>query len=204
MVWDGYKKAVKADPAGVATVLSIPLEKYATPERLSMQPSLKDELAWVIEVESTWDPAIQNPYSNATGLIQFIPSTAAKLGTTTQALKGMNRAEQARYVQAYLDLVMPKPRLRRPGDLYLSVFYPNAIGNADSSVIAPVDSKIWTQNPGLREGSNGPITAGSVRRRGTAGTTPIVPTGADIATGGSVIALIILGIYLWRMNKFRS
>lgn len=46
-----------------------------------------------------FDPA------RATGIIQFLPSTARKLGTTTAALHGMTAAQQMTYVQRYFERV---------------------------------------------------------------------------------------------------
>src|SRR5208282_3601342 len=62
-----------------------------------------DWLAAVIAWESGWsfDPAKQNSIG-ATGLIQFMPSTAKGLGTTTDALKAMTFVEQMDWVQKYL------------------------------------------------------------------------------------------------------
>ena len=55
------------------------------------------------ETGGTFNPGIRNAAgSGATGLIQFMPSAAAGLGTSTQALAGMSRAEQMKYVEKYL------------------------------------------------------------------------------------------------------
>ena len=48
-------------------------------------------------------PAVLFALFGATGLIQFLPSTARGLGTTTDALAGMSSVEQLNYVEKYFD-----------------------------------------------------------------------------------------------------
>jgi len=60
-----------------------------------------DELLSVIEKESAFDSSNVNDSSGATGLIQFIPKTAADLGTTTADLKAMSVLDQLDYVDKY-------------------------------------------------------------------------------------------------------
>jgi hypothetical protein len=52
----------------------------------------------------------------------------------------------------------PNPKLQ---DLYLCVFWPAAVGQADNYVIAPAGSQVATQNIGLQDGT-GQITCASV------------------------------------------
>ena len=67
------------------------------------------ELASLMGFESswTWSPSVRNPSGGATGLIQFMPSTAKMLGTTTDQLAAMSAVQQLDYVKAYLAR-MPK------------------------------------------------------------------------------------------------
>lgn len=60
-----------------------------------------DAIATVISSESRFQPAAKNPYATATGLIQFIESTANSLGTTTAALRTMSAEEQLPYVEKF-------------------------------------------------------------------------------------------------------
>lgn len=81
------------------------------------------------ETAGTWSPSIRNPKSTATGLIQFLESTAKRLGTTTDALAAMTAVQQMTYVQAYLEAVAKTyGPLSAESDLYMAVFYPAAIG----------------------------------------------------------------------------
>jgi hypothetical protein len=84
---------------------------------------------WLMQVmynESGLNPAAINPYSDAIGLIQFMPDTAANLGTSTDDLLQMSNVEQLDYVYKYLKGYAHK--LDSYIDLYFSVFFPLAIG----------------------------------------------------------------------------
>lgn len=106
------------------------MESYAqdiidVSERLGIEPKW---LANVINFESKGgDPTAVNPRSNATGLIQFIPSTASKLGTSTGALLQMSGKEQMKWVEKYLTPY--KGKMNKQEDVYTAVFFPSALGN---------------------------------------------------------------------------
>lgn len=101
-------------------------------------------LANLIHHESRFNPQAVNPSTNATGLIQFIPSTARSLGTTTDALRGMTGVQQMAYVEKYLSKF--KGKFNSPADTYMAVFYPAAIGKpADWSF----PSEVSRYNPGI-------------------------------------------------------
>jgi hypothetical protein len=100
-------------------------------------------LANVVNFESGGNPQARNPYSSATGLIQFIKSTASRLGTSVDALYGMSGTEQMAYVERYF--APYKGRLSSQEDVYMAVFYPKAIGNPDYRFPASV----LAVNPGI-------------------------------------------------------
>ena len=79
----------------------------------------------------------------ATGLIQFMPSTAEGLGTTTDKLRAMSNVEQLVYVQKHLSRFRGK--YQSFVDLYCAVFWPAAVGKPDSYVIT--SDKVAAQNP---------------------------------------------------------
>lgn len=82
----------------------------------------------VMNFESGLDPKAKNPYSSATGLIQFMYDTAIELGTTTMALYNMSNVEQMEYVDKYLSNVKSRyGAFNGIEDLYLAIFYPAAI-----------------------------------------------------------------------------
>lgn len=71
--------------------------------------------------------------SGATGLIQFMPSTAKQLGTTTDALAAMTAEDQLRFVYAYF---LPYAgRLHNLGDIYMTILWPKAVGQPDNFVL---------------------------------------------------------------------
>lgn len=80
------------------------------------------------ETSGTFSPSIKNPHSSATGLIQFMDSTAKGLGTTTAALAQMSNVQQLDYVKKYYQGVIQRHgTIDNVGEAYLAVFYPAAI-----------------------------------------------------------------------------
>lgn len=77
--------------------------------------------------ESGMNPRARNKKSNATGLIQFMPSTARNLGTSTKELYDMSVIQQLPYVKLYLERINPSKKFDSFQDLYLAVFYPHAM-----------------------------------------------------------------------------
>jgi len=90
---------------------------------LSIHP---DDLMVCMYAESRLNEKAQNPKTRATGLIQFMPTTAVGLGTTVENLMSMNNVQQLGYVYKYF-----KPyagRLHTVYDLYKVVFFPIMLG----------------------------------------------------------------------------
>jgi hypothetical protein len=103
--------------------------------------------------------------SGATGLIQFIPSTALALGTTIQDLSKMTPEDQLFYVHKYF---LPyKHRLKTIDDVYMAVLWPRAIGEPDDFVLFDVISKPTTyrQNASLDFNRDGKITKAEACKR---------------------------------------
>lgn len=68
----------------------------------------------------------RSPVSTATGLIQFMRSTAISLGTTVEKLAAMPEGNQLNFVYKYF-----KPfagRLHNIADVYMVILYPKAVG----------------------------------------------------------------------------
>lgn len=136
--------------------------------------------AMAFETNETFSPSIRNPYSGATGLIQFISSTAQKLGTTTDALAAMTAERQLDYVQRYMQPYTN--RLRSVEDVYMAILWPKAIGQPNSSVLMSRSSTdasnklAYEQNAPLDANRDGYITkaeaAEPVRQRLTKGLLP--------------------------------
>lgn len=127
----------------------------------------------VMYFESRFSPSIVNPSGGATGLIQFIPSTARKLGTTTAALKGMSRLQQLKYVEAYYADIRRWTKVKKFTsylDLYISTFHPAALGKADSYVVGRKGSNAYDWNKAIdtRWGNaDGVLTLGDFRAYAT-------------------------------------
>lgn len=89
------------------------------------------------ETAGTFNPSITNNIG-ATGLIQFLPSTARSYDTTTDKLRQMTFAQQLDYVDKYIhkglsrkDLFDEKGKVKlsfNQGDLFMLIFYPAAVG----------------------------------------------------------------------------
>lgn len=123
------------------------------------------------ETGRTFDPKIRNAAgSGAIGLIQFMPSTAAALGTSVEALAAMSAVQQLVVVESYFR--PNKNRLRSLGDVYMAILWPGGIGKADEFPLFrekdPKRPKLYIQNRGLDWNADGVITkaeacAGPVR-----------------------------------------
>lgn len=117
------------------------------------------------ETGETFNPAVRNAAgSGAVGLIQFMPSTAAALGTTSRALAGMTAVDQLDYVARYF-----KPwvgRLKNLGDVYGAILWPGMIGRSDDYVLFrkadEARPKLYIQNAGLDFNKDGLITRAEV------------------------------------------
>lgn len=125
-------------------------------KRLGTRP---EYLLGVMSFESggTFNPGIRNGIG-ATGLIQFLPSTARGLGTTTDKLAKMSSVEQLKYVEKYFDQPNFKGKLGTLEGLYTAVLSGRARSNPND-VLFTRGTKAYDQNP-LDWNKNGQITAG--------------------------------------------
>lgn len=107
--------------------------------------------------------------SGATGLIQFMPSTAKSLGTTTEALAKMDRIKQLEYVDKYFaQTPLRKNQENTVEDVYMSVLWPKAVGKPSDYVLFEKGTKAYEQNKGLDTTGKGYVTkadaAGKVKQ----------------------------------------
>jgi len=123
------------------------------------------------ETGGTYDPAIKNPHASATGLIQFLESTANGLGTTTAALAQMTRVQQMEYVKKFFaSFGWPSAKAPNPtiANVYMTIFLPKFRFSALDENIADgsVGSKTkewYDQNSGFdRPPKKGYFTPGDV------------------------------------------
>lgn len=128
----------------------------------------EDHPSWLMacmafETGRTFAPNIRNPGSGAVGLIQFLPSTARRLGTSADKLAKLTAEGQLGYVERYLSPFAG--RVRDLDDLYMAILWPAAVG-------APADSLLWRSgsfpyaaNRGLDLDRNGRITKREAARK---------------------------------------
>jgi len=120
----------------------------------------------VMKQESGVNPAAQNKSGGATGLIQFMPDTARRLGTTTDDLRKMDGVQQLDYVYKYYKMTGVGDG--SAGDLYMATFMPKYIGYPDNHVLgadgdAGFSGAVYRQNKGLDRNHDCKITVGDVK-----------------------------------------
>lgn len=142
--------------------------------RLDIRP---EWLAAVMSFETggSFDPAQRNhwavkdaaakgkPYAGAIGLIQFMPSTAKMLGTTSTELAAMSFKQQLVYVEKYF----VGAKMKSLDDVYLKVFFPIAMGKADDYVVGRKGDqnfagRVYEQNAGFDKNADGVVTRGEI------------------------------------------
>jgi hypothetical protein len=126
--------------------------------RLGCAPDdLMSCMAW--ESGRSFDPAKKNlAGSGATGLIQFMPDTAAALGTSTTALARLTAEQQLDWVEKYFQPY--KGKLATLADLYMAILWPAGVGKPMEYVLWDQRTRPTTfrQNAGLDINHDGAIT----------------------------------------------
>ena len=137
-----------------------------------VSPVFKDRLFWLcdelkinpdylmaciaFESGETFRADIKNMAgSGATGLIQFMPSTALGLGTTTAKLAQMTPEDQLNFVYKYF-----RPysgRLQTLEDTYMAILLPTQVGRPLESVLFS-GGVAYRQNSGLDANRDGKVT----------------------------------------------
>ena len=123
------------------------------------------DLLGLMNSESGIRADIKNPNGSASGLIQFIESTANGLGTTTAELRAMSPIDQLDYVEKYLTKVKAQAGLSgrlSAGDLYSLVFLP---GRARRDVLTSSGENYYAHNRGLDLNKDGQITKAELGQR---------------------------------------
>jgi hypothetical protein len=126
-------------------------------EMIRKYPGLtKDEIYRVIQGESGFDSAIVNRSTGATGLFQFIPSTANELGYTTAQIQSMTPAQQLAVYDRYLSRWN-----YQGGQLGIMQAAPAFANRSPDTEVYSRGSRAWSLNPGWR-GPDGRITVQSI------------------------------------------
>ncbi|MEM1339825.1 MAG: transglycosylase SLT domain-containing protein [Bacteroidota bacterium] len=154
------------------------------------------------ETAGSFSTSIQNPFSKATGLIQFMPDTARSLGTSIEALAQMDFSTQLDYVERYYRPY--RSRINGFVDLYLATFFPLAIGKPDNWVLQTKTisaKKIADQNPVFNDG--GKVTVGSIKK----GLLSKIPAQYAVHLVGQnkefigLVVVVVLGIVFYKPIK---
>ena len=135
--------------------------------RLGIDPN---HLMAVFYKESGVNPAAYNANGGASGLIQFMPSTASWLGTTTASLRAMTATEQLDWVYKYFYSLGAVGKLHDFTDVYLAVFFPAALGKPENWVLQTSTlsaSRIALANPVIDLNKDGQITVAEFRQYAT-------------------------------------
>lgn len=133
----------KVSPAFRQRVFDICTELAINPDHLMA--------CMAFETGDSFSPSKENAAgSHAVGLIQFMPTTAAALGTSTEELAAMTAEDQLLFVRKYF--LPQKGRLHNLGDVYLAILWPSGVGKPDDYSLfvkgqAPV--RRYLQNRGL-------------------------------------------------------
>ncbi len=204
-----------------ATSPAFKRELVAMADRLQLNA---DYLGAVMSFETggTFDPAQPNlGGSGATGLIQFMPEQAIRLGTTTSQLAEMSAVEQLAFVEQWYAPV--KGALKTPADHYLAVFWPAGIGRPGETGIIFADGRHnkdpergrrqYDMNSGLDRDRDGVITVNdaagpvnalieSAQAKPRIEVPPLVSTPEAVGGVGGLFALMlfILGIHRFKKN----
>jgi hypothetical protein len=170
-----------------------------------------DWLATVISFETggTFSPSVLNKAgSGAFGLIQFLPSTAANLLKLPKD-QAVEKGRAMSFAQQLKEMVIPYFRggtYNSLNDVYLKVFYPAAMGQPSSKVVATAGSAVYEQNKGFDRTQAGVITVGDITSRvnaqliAAAGLPRIPVVAATWASIFAGLALVAAGTYYLSVN----
>lgn len=128
-------------------------------QRLKCDPNA---LMAVMNSESGIRADAVNKHGGATGLIQFMPSTARAYGTTTAALRNMSAVQQLDYVEKFFQGKTPANGTLDAGTLYALVFLP---ARAKNNVLTTKGEKFYNANVGLDVNKDGQITKADLAAR---------------------------------------
>lgn len=123
--------------------------------RLQMDPNVLMAIM-AFETERQFKASTPAHASSAVGLIQFMPSTAQSLGTTSAALAAMSEVEQLDYVYEYLKPYIGK--LNSTASAYMAVLWPAAVKEAESFVLFTEGHHTYDANRGLDGDRDGKVT----------------------------------------------
>lgn len=149
----------EADQARIAELENDPQWQAKLTEMEAKYPGLdRNQLYEIMNGESNFNPQAVNGNTGATGLFQFMPQSASELGYNTDQIYNMSPSQQLEVYDQYLG------RWGYSADNHLGIMQaaPAYASRPANSVIYPVGSRAWEQNPGWRPSDGGHITVGSI------------------------------------------
>lgn len=164
---------IRSNYGGVAQPIPV-IEERVIAWGAKVSPTFKERVLWIEkelglpadalmacmawESGETFSASVKNKAgSGATGLIQFMPSTAVALGTTTAKLAQMTPEDQLNYVYKYFRPF--KGKLHNLGDVYMAILWPKAVGKPDNYVLFDRGAA-YRQNAGLDKDKDGDVERG--------------------------------------------
>jgi hypothetical protein len=169
-----------------------------------------DWLMLCMYIESRINHRARNSTSGATGLIQFMPSTALGLGTTTEQLSAMTNVQQLDFVLRYL-----KPyqwKMKGFVDVYFAIFFPVAIGKPKDYILKTSSlsaSKIASQNPGYDLNHDQQLTVAEVESKILSFAPPgdlariqkknLIPLNSEMKTIITILTIALAGAALFTL-----
>ena len=145
IAWGGHKNVSKEFKKKVIAIC----------KRLEINPDYLMS-CMALETVRTFSPSVKNPL--ATGLIQFLKSTAISLGTTIEELAKMTQVEQLDYVEKYFQKY--KGKIQNIEYIYMVIFYPMAVGKPNDCIISTKGNSVYDKNKGLDINQDGILTKG--------------------------------------------
>jgi tape measure domain-containing protein len=139
-IYEAMKKLFEREPDFLAKLIREATKRGIDPDQLLN--------VMAVETAGTFNPKARNPTSDASGLIQFLPSTAQGLGTTTAAIRSMSGVEQLDYVFKYLDkMIRQFGPLDTQSRLYASIGA-GSVSDDDNAVKFRRGSEAYRKNKG--------------------------------------------------------
>lgn len=126
---------------------------------------------WLLAIashESENTATAKNPYSTATGILQFTKSTAKLLGTSISAIKRMNRTQQVRYVYKYFLIGKEKyGNYQSLTQMYIFALLPNQTPyhNKPNHILMKKGDLYYAGNSGLDTDKNGSVQVFEITNR---------------------------------------
>lgn len=131
-----------------------------------------DHFNWLMacmafETGGTFAASCKNKWgSGAIGLLQFMPSTAIDLGTTTFKLGEMSNDAQIKYVGKYFTKYGYHKRIKSLEDMYMAILLPKYISASNDTpiIIRELRETRYVANIGLDLNKDGIITKGEAAK----------------------------------------